>query len=444
MKARRRITAILASVLVGAVLGPPAQTSAAPRALGASGGHGASGASRLVVPPGRMPRPLEPGFVVTPFAVTGGTPSSLAWGPATNDSGTERLYVVDNTGGDVLVFDDLGGVGSPPEVFATGFNNPLGIVAGIDGTVYVADTEPAREGPFGFRGYGRVWRVIDEDEDGIGDKQEVVLKDLPTGRHNTNGLAFGPDGMLYVANGNSTDDGVEGGESEALPWSGSVVRFDPDGTEMSVVKLPLKKTLVATGWRNVYDLAFSPVAPSKLFVPMNGIDDARQGSTAENPVDPELEDTDDLLYMTDVKDRRIDHFGFPSCMYNIARTGDLEPYDNPNPDVIEKFGPCSLKTPRPVSSFGLHTSSDGLAFQVTDAWGPDHQHDLFVAEWGSLFGPPRGHDIIRVQLDATGTKVESQSSFLELDTPLDLTFDAAGAMYIADFSGLIFKVDRVV
>jgi glucose/arabinose dehydrogenase len=342
-----------------------------------------------------------------------------------------------------VVIDDNGGVGSAPEVFADGFRGPLGVLAARDGSLYVADAEAAREGPFGFRSYGRVWRVIDKDGDGVADKKYVVLRDLPNGRHNTNGMAFGPDGRLYVTNGNATDDGIEGGESEVRPWSGSVVRIDPRLRKKSIVELPKRKTLVATGWRNVYDLAFSPIDESLLFVPMNGIDDARQGSTGENPIDPNLEDSDDLLFATDVDDRRIDRFGFPSCLYNVAERGDLTPYDSPNADVIDKFGPCPERVRRPVSSFGLHTSSNGLAFQTTDSWGEEHRNDLFVAEWGSLFGPPAGHDVVRVQLDETGRKVVEQSRFLELDTPLDLTFDAAGAMYVADFSGSIFKVDQV-
>ena len=392
-----------------------------------------------------LPKPLEPGFYVHPYAVTGGAPSSLAFGPDTRDSEDgQRLYVTDNIGGTVLVIDDLGGVGSTPEVFADGFDGPLGVLAVKDGSLYVADAESAREGPYGFRSYGRVWHVIDKDKDGVGETKYVVLKDLPNGRHNTNGMAFGPDGMLYVTNGNSTDDGAEGGEAEVVPFSGSVVRVDPKAKNVSLVDLPLKKTLVATGWRNVYDLAFSPIDKTLLFVPMNGADDARKGSTAENPVDPNLEDSDDLLFATDIADHRIDDFGFPSCLYNVAKRGDLKPYDNPNPDVIEKFGACPKDVPRPVSSFGLHTSSDGLAFQTTKNWEDEYRNDLFVAEWGSLFGPPRGHDVIRVQLDDSGRKVESHSVFLELDLPLDLTFDKAGAMYVADFSGQIFKVDRAI
>ncbi|MFN2587077.1 MAG: sorbosone dehydrogenase family protein [Actinomycetota bacterium] len=379
---------------------------------------------------------VQPGFVVTPFAETRGTPTSLAFSP---DGDT--LYVTDLVSGNVLAIDSTGLV----ETFAEGFRSPLGVVAGRDGTVYVADAQAAREGPFGFRSYGRVWRVRDTDDDGIADKQRVVLKDLPNGRHNTNGLAFGPDGMLYVANGNSTDDGVEGGESEVEPWSGSVVRVGPRARKVSVTKLP-RSALVAHGWRNVYDLAFSPVEPTKLFVPMNGADDARQGSTGENPVDPNLEDSDDLLYVTDVDDRRVDDFAFPSCLYNLAERGNLEPYQNPNPDVIERFGPCRRRTvPRPVSSFGLHPSANGLAFQTTDAWGEDYRDDLFVAEWGSIFGPPAGHKVVRVELDETGTKVTGQSDFVEMDTPLDVTFHPEGAaLYVADFSGAIFKVEKAI
>jgi large repetitive protein len=391
-------------------------------------------------------RPPEPGFHVSPYAATGGTPSSLAFGPDTRADGDgERLYVTDATAGTVVVIDDLGGVGSDPQVFAEGFRSPLGVVAGADGSVYVADAESSRKGPFGFRSYGRVWRVIDSDGDGVGDKKYVVLKDLPNGRHNTNGLAFGSDGKLYVANGNATDDGIEGGESEVDPWSGSVVRFDADLKKKSLVDLPRRKTLVATGWRNVYDLAFSPVDATKLFVPMNGMDDARKGSTGENPADPDLAHSDDTLHVTDTDDAHVDDFGFPSCMFNLTERGNLRPFQNPNSDVIDKFGPCrKKKVTRPVSSFGLHTSSDGLAFQTSDAWGADYQNDLFVAQWGSLFGPPAGHNVVRVQLDDTGLEVESQSVFPDLDTPLDLTFDSGGAMYVADYSGQIFKVDKVV
>jgi glucose/arabinose dehydrogenase len=331
----------------------------------------------------------------------------------------------------VRAFLDSGGLFSRP-------------ATGEDGSVYVADAEAAREGPWGLRSYGRVWRVQDLDGDGVGEKKTVVIKDLPNGRHNTNGMAFGPDGLLYITNGNSTDDGLEGGEYEVDPWSGSLVRVDPRSKNVSLSDLDPRKTLVATGWRNVYDVAFSPVDDSKAFVPMNGIDDARAGSTGENPADPNIEDSDDLLFVTDADDRKTDDFGYPSCLYNVADKGDLKPYDSPNKEVIKKFGPCNeAKVPRPVASFGLHTSSDGLEFQRTDNWGDDYANDLFVAEWGSLYGTPSGHDVVRIELDKTGTKVTGQEVFIYGPVPLDVTFDAAGVMYVADYGGSILRVDRV-
>ncbi len=188
------------------------------------------------------PRVPEPGFTVVTYASTGGAPTSLTFGKDTRE-GEEgrRLYVTDFIDGSVLVIDDVAGLGSDPQVFAEGFDSPLGVVAAKDGSLYVADAEGARAGPYGFRPYGRVWRVIDKDRDGIADRKYVVLKDLPNGRHNTNGMAFGPDGMLYVTNGNSTDDGVEGGEAEVVPWSGSLIRIDPKLRNVSLADLPRRK-----------------------------------------------------------------------------------------------------------------------------------------------------------------------------------------------------------
>jgi glucose/arabinose dehydrogenase len=113
--------------------------------------------------------------------------------------------------------------------------------------------------------------------------------------------------------------------------------------------------------------------------------------------------------------------------------------------VIERFGPCRKRVvPRPVASFGLHPSANGLAFQTTDEWGDDYRNDLFVTEWGSLFGQPSGHKVVRVELDESGTKVTALTDFLEMDTPLDLTFHPDGSMYVADYSGTIFKVTKAI
>ena len=407
----------------------------------------------------QSPPSVPVGFAVTHYAAVGGLTTSLAFGPDTRNLSRTRLYVARFSDSQVVVIDDTSGLGSAPTVFATGFRNPLGVLVASDGTVYVSDAEAARAGPFGTRQYGRVWRLRDTNSDGdatdVGDVKQVVLKDLPNGRHNTNGMAFGPDGMLYVTNGNSTDDGIDGGEPEVKPWSGSIVKIDPQATDVSLTTLTPVNALVAQGMRNDFDIAFSPIDPTKLFVTTNGADDARENQTGG---EGQLEDSDDLLYLTDIDDRRrtsrpssrfvpqIDDFGFPSCLYNVARQGNLLPYDSPNPQTIATFGACPKSTvPRPISTFGLHVSADGLEFQRTNAWGPDFRNDLFVAEFGNFFGDEVvGHKVVRVELDATGTMVTGQSDFLSGGAPLDVTFDAAGNLYVADFAGEIFKVVKVV
>jgi glucose/arabinose dehydrogenase len=410
------------------------------------------------------------GFVVTTYAAVGGLLTSLDSGPDTRAGASgSRLYATSFTGGEVLVFDDVAGTGTPPSSFASGFQSPLGVLVAPDGTVYVSDAEASRPGPFGNRPYGRVWRIRDVNQDGDAldeeDSKQIVLKALPNGRHNTNGLALGPDGMLYVANGNSTDDGVEGGEPEAHPWSGSVVRIDPAANDVSAASLDPNQAIVAHGMRNLYDLAFSPFDPTKLFITTNGADDARKD---DSPPPDHLEDSDDLLYLSDIDNaapagrkagsvkngegRKLgfkdvaEDFGFPSCLYNLERRGDLEPYDNPHPDVIEQFGPCDKQSVvRPIASFGLHPSADGVALQTTEAWGDEFLNDMFVAEFGNFFRDEVvGHKVVRVEFDASGEKVAGQSDFLEGALPLDVTFDSSGTMFVADFTGTILKVTKVI
>jgi len=412
------------------------------------------GAPATADPTPRVP----PGFTITPFAVIDGTPSSIAYTPATDYLGTPRFYVADYAGSRILAIEDLGGVGGPPTVFADGddgVGSPLGVTVGPDGTVYVADstasTVPGRSTS------GRVWKMTDTNDDAVADEIEVLVTELPNGRHNTNGMAIGPDGLLYIANGNSTDDGIEGGQPEVDPWSGSVVKVDPNDGPVSFATADPATSLVANGMRNVYDLAFSPFDDSKLFVPMNGADDARDETTSANdPAGLELADSDDLLYQTDIDDTRpvvgdngeitfepiIDDFGFPECLYNESKQGNLEPFQNPHPQMETV---CPIDTvPRPVASLGLHVSADGLAFQTTDAWGADFKNDLFIAEWGNLFGTEIvGHEVVRVELDETGNTVVRQSEFVSGIVPLDVTFDDAGALYVADFAGSIYRVAKI-
>ena len=367
-------------------------------------------------------------------------PTSLAWGP------DDRLYVTSLDGSVYRIGQDR-----VPRAFASGLKQPLGVAVAPDGKVYVSDSAVGEGGLT----WGHVKVFEDTDGDGAADSSRVVVDGLPNGRHNTNGLAFGPDGQLYVTNGSRTDDGVEcgppplpvdcGNPGESQPLSGSLIEVDPDSRGVKASPA----MVVSTGMRNVYDVAFWPGDRGVAYMSTNGPDDPA---------------ADDLLYTTRVDDSAVDDMGFPSCLYNAHENGaagdvgghrehgaSLMPMDNPNKAVLERFGACPADAvKRPVAIFGGHVSADGLAFAHGSQFPGSYGNDLYVAEWGNMWGAEdgyiAGHKIARVNLRDDGTIVRdrdgmpSVTEFATGAAPIDLTFGPDGAMYVADNEGFIHRI----
>jgi glucose/arabinose dehydrogenase len=384
-----------------------------------------------------LPPSVPIGFAVTPAAISV-TATSLAFSP---DGGT--LYVTSLLGRVNRYQVVAGLIAGPPTVFVDGLNQPLGVLATED-AVFIADSVPGTPRPLGI-----VYRATDADGTGAADSVETVISGLPNGRHNTNNLAIGPDGMLYITNGNSTDSGFgeEGGPPEVRPYSGSVVRVDPAATGLT----PAPEMVVATGWRNIYDIAFVPsghpaASPGTMraAVPMNGPD----GLEYPSGVRPTGEDT---LSLFDVADGVVDHFGFPWCLYDRAK-GGLAGFTQDasegacDPLPAEAFtgltGPAAQA--KPSALFGTHVSANGLAFNPNTNFPAAYDNDLFVAEFGNLFGTlPLGHKIVRVRFGSDGA-VTAVEDFMTGILPLDLTFAPDGAMWIADTTGVVLRVSGIV
>ena len=293
------------------------------------------------------------------------------------------IYVASWASGSVVSFPVLpGGLLGPGTPYATGFDSPLGLAFAPDGTLYVADSHQGTG-----RRLGRVWEVK-------GTAKRVVVDGLPNGRHNTNGMAV-HNGRLYVTNGNSTDDGVTGGPPET-PLSGTVLSY------ALPIKPGAKPTVESKGLRNPYDVAFRPGTKSELWFATNGPDE----------LDPYGED---LLHKVDVAKGPAD-YGFPACVYRAPLVRGQ------NPAISQLCRPDAV----PQLALGLHVSANGVAFGTGGAWGGD----LYIAEYGSNVPSPAGHRVVRVPI--AGGRAGTPQDVVVGPAPIDLTFGPDG-LYVIDF-----------
>ncbi|MGE0756295.1 MAG: hypothetical protein AB7O38_04720, partial [Pirellulaceae bacterium] len=103
-----------------------------------------------------------------------------------------------------------------------------------------------------FTGDNGLMRWRDIDGDGQADGSPELWAQLRNPEHGANGIQRGPDGWFYVICGNDAGVAAELAGTLASPVTtpecGAVLRFSPDGRESEIV---------AHGFRNPYDLAFS-------------------------------------------------------------------------------------------------------------------------------------------------------------------------------------------
>ncbi|HVE46971.1 MAG TPA: cupredoxin domain-containing protein [Acidimicrobiales bacterium] len=352
------------------------------------------------------------------------------------------------------------GLLGPPTTYAGGFVNPLGIAFGPDGTLFVSDSHPSSRS--GRTRDGRVWAVPPG-----GGPPQVVIDQLPNGRHNTNGMAVDGD-RLYITNGNSTDDGVSGGSPEEA-LSGTLLSIPLEGRDLTPASAEV--VVEARGMRNNFDVAFRPGAASpEAWMTMNGLDaqepygedlllkaeieplapvpatsappaltaasgpstkGSGKGGGGKGGGKPTTTTTSSSTTSSTTTttlppppERVVEDFGFPGCVHG---EGSLAGVQNANPAVTDK---CDGTETPPEALLGLHVSANGLAFGPGGYW----KRDLFIAEYGNNPGETNsGHKVVRVPIGADGTVIGPPQDLLTLPSPLDVAFGPNG-LYVADFT----------
>lgn len=261
------------------------------------------------------------GYAVSVVAANLGEPRFMTF------DGSGNLLVAAAGEGVIYRYAFTDGLLSNQEALITGLNQPTSVTLFTDvDTPYLYVSEPDAISRYRYDASG-----------GVGER-EAVISNLPTDGHHTRTVAFGPDGMLYLAVGSSCNICAESVQLRA-----TVSRANPDGSDL---------TIMARGLRNPVGLAFQP-GTDLLWATVNERDN--QG----NEIPPDL--------VTIVQQGA--NYGWPNCL-----PPDATP-QTPGAD-------CSGITP-PTIGIQAHSAPLGLAFLVGEGVPAELDGDLLVVQHGS-------------------------------------------------------------
>ncbi len=302
----------------------------------------------MVVPAGAAESPqtlskiqLPPGFHISVYAEDVANARSMVLSP----NGT--LFVSTRRAGNVYAVRDTDKDHKADEVvtIASGLSMPSGIEF-REGSLYVAEIH-------------RVLR-FDEIESRLGNPPSpvVLIDTLPTEEHHGwKYLRFGPDGKLYF------NIGAPCNICEPDDPYGSIVRMNPDGSDMEVF---------ARGVRNTVGFDWQP-GTGDLWFTDNGRD------MLGDDVPP-----DELNRVTEAGL----HFGYPYC-----HGGEI-----PDPE-FGKPGVCADYEPT-VMNLGPHVAAIGMTFYTGDMFLDEYKNQILIAEHGSWNrSTPIGYRLMVVRLE---------------------------------------------
>jgi glucose/arabinose dehydrogenase len=332
---------------------------------------------------------VPPGYTVSVVAAGLGGPRFMTFDDEDN------LVVGAARQGVVFRFPFLAANGQlgEPEVLASGLQQPASVaIFTTDNSQYLYVGE-----------IGQVSRFPYDPAGSVG-PQEVVIPDLPEGGHRTRTVAFGPDGMLYLAVGSSCNICLE-----EEPIRATISRANPDGSGLEII---------ATGLRNPVGLDFQP-GTDLLWATVNERDN--QG----NEIPPDL--------VTIVEEGA--NYGWPACL-------------PPDATPQEPGADCSGVIP-PTIGIQAHSAPLGLTFLEGEGAPSELSGDLIVAQHGSWNRePPAAPKLLLIDFEdgvpvavrdfATGWQDASGERW---GRPAGVVVAPDGSLIVSDDSnGLLYRI----
>ncbi len=269
------------------------------------------------------------------------------------------MYLTRNEQGDVLYLRDANkdGMIAPTERREVAQN--LSSVHGLTdrgGKLYIqADT--------------KVW-VADIQPNGNLSVPREFVTDLPdVGQHFARGLAFGPDGYLYLSVGSTCNDC-----RDPNPETATMLRVSPDGKSREVFARGLRHT-IGFGWQP---------GTGRLY----GMD---QGSDWHGDDQP----PEELNLITRGSD-----YGWPYCFADRQP----DPYTNNVPNGnLEKTAFCQNRTEGAKLTYTAHAAAISMLFYTGAQFPADYRNDAFVTFRGSWNrSAPSGYEVARVHFGPDG------------------------------------------
>ena len=342
---------------------------------------------------------VAPGFEFNIFADPTKVPefASPFSGPVSMAFDSRGRLFIGTYSGRILILQDNDDDGRVDQIktFATGLVQPLGLEFRANGDLFITNN------PLG--GAGKIIRLRDTNGDDVADETTVIVDGLPSeGDHQTDKLKFGPDGMLYVGQGSSTDNGtpLQGRPGERL-YNASILQINVDNPSI---------TVIATGLRNPFGMAFHPPT-GQLFTTDGG-----SGELGQLPDVAPLEEINWIVQGS--------NYGFPGCE---------GPPDAANASCAGVRGP--------ITTFIPHLTPTSITFYTGPQAG-DSENQMLVTLFKHL--PGTGGDLERFILtgDATNgfaaNKIEPSIIDFGLidpgDGPVDTAIDpVSGDIFVARF-----------